>query len=122
MPAAPRAWGRFRLFGLAAGGVCRAGSSRLGRGALLPHHFTLTQIAVASALGGIFLLHFPSAWAKQSLARLTCLFRLEVIKHQAPRHTGRIAPPTRRASSDFPHPPKWTRSPLLPQRFHFSIS
>ena len=120
-PAAPRAWGRFRLFGLAAGGVCRAGASHLGRDALLPHHFTLTQIAVASALGGIFLLHFPSAWANRPPKQPTCLFRLEVIQHQAPRHNRQIAPPPCRASSDFPHPPRRARSPLQPQQIHFSI-
>ncbi len=31
-----------RLFGLAPGGVCRAIACCQGRGALLPHHFTLT--------------------------------------------------------------------------------
>ena len=32
----------FPLFGLAAGGVCLAARVTSGRGALLPHHFTLT--------------------------------------------------------------------------------
>src|ERR1700749_2479550 len=36
------------------------------RGALLPHHFTLTGAACA-ALGGIFLLHFPWTRVPQAL-------------------------------------------------------
>ncbi len=36
------------------------------RGALLPHHFTLTENTNTSAVS--FLLHFPSAHAVQSLA------------------------------------------------------
>src|SRR6187397_1408932 len=54
------------LFGLAPGGVCRAAECCHRRGALLPHHFTLTSfIAEASAV--CFLLHFPSAHAAQAL-------------------------------------------------------
>src|SRR5947207_12118384 len=56
------------LFGLAPQGVCRAVAARAGRGALLPHHFTL---AIPEAgFGGFFLLHFPSrcrAWTLSSL-------------------------------------------------------
>ena len=58
------------LFGLAPQGVCRAVAAHAGRGALLPHHFTLTSDALAHAGGGIFLLHFPSphdAWTLSSL-------------------------------------------------------
>ena len=36
------------------------------RGALLPHHFTLA-VLLEAVLGGIFLLHFPSARAAQAL-------------------------------------------------------
>jgi len=46
---------------------CRWGlPSRPGHpvaGALLPHHFTLTETGANSRLSGIFLLHFPSVWA-----------------------------------------------------------
>ena len=63
-----------RLFGLAPGGVCRAIACCQGRGALLPHHFTLTCSRFpgccqpgTSHIGGIFLLHFPSARAVQAL-------------------------------------------------------
>ena len=51
------------LFGLAPGGVCRANQVTLAAGALLPHHFTLTDIALptgALAKSAVsFLLHFP---------------------------------------------------------------
>ncbi len=63
-----------RLFGLAPGGVCRAIACCQGRGALLPHHFTLTCGSIRHRcrqrtrhIGGIFLLHFPSARAVQAL-------------------------------------------------------
>jgi hypothetical protein len=63
---------------------CRLSHPR--RGALLPHHFTLTGIVVAENPGGIFLLHFPSAWAKSNRTKspnLLRLLRLDVIKHRA---------------------------------------
>src|SRR5690606_8698566 len=44
------------LFGLARGGVCRAAECYHLRGALLPHHFTLTE-PLGPAVS--FLLHFP---------------------------------------------------------------
>ena len=50
------------LFGLAPGGVYRAASCYQSRGALLPHHFTLT-----SKLAVYFLWHFPWACALQAL-------------------------------------------------------
>jgi hypothetical protein len=46
------------LFGLAPQGVCRAAHTRVGRGALLPHRFTLTSssehLAMSEAIGGLF--------------------------------------------------------------------
>ena len=50
------------LFGLAPGGVYPAASCYQPRGALLPHHFTLT-----SELAVSFLWHFPWARALQAL-------------------------------------------------------
>ena len=41
------------LFGLTPGGVYRAASCYQPRGALLPHHFTLTHRQLKSDLGGI---------------------------------------------------------------------
>jgi len=54
------------LFGLAPGGVCRATECCHRRGALLPHHFTLTA-PFAGGLAVCFLLHFPWARAPQAL-------------------------------------------------------
>ena len=54
------------LFGLAPGGVCRAVECCHRRGALLPHHFTLTA-PFAGGLAVCFLLHFPWARAPQAL-------------------------------------------------------
>ena len=45
------------LFGLAPQGVCRAAPTRVGRGALLPHRFTLTSSSSPfddEAIGGLF--------------------------------------------------------------------
>ena len=42
------------LFGLTPSGVYRAASCYQLRGALLPHHFTLTHRQLKSGLGGIF--------------------------------------------------------------------
>ena len=47
---------RTPLFGLAPGGVCRAAACCHPRGALLPHHFTLTDTNVQAVY---FLWHFP---------------------------------------------------------------
>lgn len=54
------------LFGLAPGGVCRATECCHRRGALLPHHFTLTA-AFTGGLAVCFLLHCPWARAPQAL-------------------------------------------------------
>ena len=51
------------LFGLAPGGVYRAANRYRSRGALLPHHFTLTGQGPAV----YFLWHFPWACAPQAL-------------------------------------------------------
>src|SRR5207248_9501343 len=49
------------LFGLAPQGVCRAAHAHAGRGALLPHRFTLASLSVplacardAGTIGGLF--------------------------------------------------------------------
>jgi len=60
------------LFGLAPQGVCRAVAAHAGRGALLPHRFTLASLpCLRSARSAVcFLLHFPSrhrAWPLASL-------------------------------------------------------
>src|SRR5579884_2442698 len=65
------------LFGLAPQGVCRAVAARAGRGALLPHRFTLASLF--RRLGGLF-----------SVALSVALPRLDVIQ------------PATRWSSDFP--------------------
>ena len=52
------------LFGLAPGGVCHATECCHPRGALLPHHFTLTN---ACALAVYFLWHFPWVRTLQEL-------------------------------------------------------
>src|SRR5581483_1532144 len=67
------------LFGLAPQGVCRAVAARAGRGALLPHRFTLTAAILRSQFGGLF-----------SVALSVALPRLDVIQ------------PATRRSSDFP--------------------
>jgi len=67
------------LFGLAPQGVCRAVAAHAGRGALLPHHFTLTSDTLAHA-GRRYL----------SVALSVASRRLDVIQ------------PAARWSSDFP--------------------
>src|SRR5437764_13036704 len=42
------------LFGLAPQGVCCAVATHVGRGALLPHRFTLTAGRLRSRVGGLF--------------------------------------------------------------------
>src|SRR5438132_2627831 len=42
------------LFGLAPQGVCRAVAARAGRGALLPHRFTLATRTLRCEFGGLF--------------------------------------------------------------------
>ena len=67
------------LVGLAPQGVCRAVAARAGRGALLPHRFTLTSAILQSQIGGLF-----------SVALSVALPRLAVSQ------------PAARWSSDFP--------------------
>jgi hypothetical protein len=59
------------LFGLAPQGVCRAVAAHAGRGALLPHRFTLASLRLAASGSAVCsLLHFPSrcrAWPLASL-------------------------------------------------------
>ncbi len=62
--------GNVSLFGLAPGGVCRAGPLPDSRCALTaPFHPCLCSVPPKKrrAIGGIFLLHFPSARAAQAL-------------------------------------------------------
>src|SRR5438067_11553681 len=67
------------LFGLAPQGVCRAVAAHAGRGALLPHRFTLATGAFRLRFGGLF-----------SVALSVALPRLAVSQ------------PAARRSSDFP--------------------
>ena len=67
------------LFGLAPQGVCRAVAARAGRGALLPHRFTLASLTLRLGIGGLF-----------SVALSVALPRLAVSQ------------PAARRSSDFP--------------------
>ena len=68
------------LFGLAPQGVCHAAPARAGRGALLPHRFTLASSRPCGrAIGGLF-----------SVALSVASPRLDVIQ------------PAARGSSDFP--------------------
>jgi hypothetical protein len=67
------------LFGLAPQGVCRAVTALAGRGALLPHRFTLASAALRQQFGGLF-----------SVALSVAFPRLDVIQ------------PAARWSSDFP--------------------
>src|SRR5882672_75255 len=67
------------LFGLAPQGVFHAVAARAGRGALLPHRFTLASGALRRQFGGLF-----------SVALSVALPRLDVIQ------------PAARWSSDFP--------------------
>jgi hypothetical protein len=69
------------LFGLAPQGVCRAVAAHAGRGALLPHRFTLTSRILRSEAGGLF-----------SVALSVASPRLAVSQ------------PAARRSSDFPPP------------------
>jgi len=67
------------LFGLAPQGVCHAVAAHAGRGALLPHRFTLTSVVLRRRFGGLF-----------SVALSVAFPRLDVIQ------------PAARRSSDFP--------------------
>ena len=69
------------LFGLAPQGVCHAVAARAGRGALLPHRFTLATGALRRRFGGLF-----------SVALSVASPRLAVSQ------------PAARRSSDFPPP------------------
>ena len=69
------------LFGFAPQGVCHAVAAHAGRGALLPHRFTLTAGALRLRFGGLF-----------SVALSVALPRLAVSQ------------PAARRSSDFPPP------------------
>jgi hypothetical protein len=88
----PRA-GAVRLFGLAAGGVCRA--TRVATGAVRSYR-TISPLPVrptlqaAWAWGGIFLLHFPSgcpAWTLSST--VPCAVRTFLIPMDEPPERGR---------------------------------
>src|SRR5947209_7431623 len=82
------------LFGLAPQGVCRAAPTRVGRGALLPHRFTLASLSVPSLALGMparsavcSLLHFPSrrrAWPLASLLPVRVRTFLDALPRRDP--------------------------------------
>ena len=74
------------LFGLAPQGVCHAVAAHAGRGALLPHRFTLTSVRLRVRIGGLF-----------SVALSVASPRLAVSQ------------PAARRSSDFPR--RYRRDP-----------
>src|SRR3954468_865783 len=83
------------LFGLAPQGVCRAAPTRVGRGALLPHRFTLassSNLAVLRRSAVYSLLHFPSrrrAWPLASLLPVRVRTFLDAFapRSSSPLHT-----------------------------------
>ena len=77
------------LFGLAPQGVCHAVAARAGRGALLPHRFTLATGTFRSRFGGLF-----------SVALSVASPRLAVSQ------------PAARRSSDFPPPARSGDPPI----------
>src|SRR5712691_6489288 len=78
------------LFGLAPQGVCHAVAAHAGRGALLPHHFTLASATLRSRIGGLL-----------SVALSVALPRLAASQ------------PAARRSSDFPPPFDKLRTAIL---------
>jgi hypothetical protein len=87
------------LFGLAPQGVCRAAPTRVGRGALLPHRFTLTSSSDTlrcSRRSAVYsLLHFPSrhrAWPLASLLPVRVRTFLDTLpRRDPPVHSTRRA-------------------------------
>ena len=84
------------LFGLAPQGVCRAAPTRVGRGALLPHRFTLassSNLAVSRRSAVCSLLHFPSrrrAWPLASLLPVRVRTFLDALRRRdLPVHSTR---------------------------------
>jgi len=84
------------LFGLAPQGVCRAVAALAGRGALLPHRFTLTSAALRQQFGGLFSVAlsvaFPRLDVIQPAARWSSDFppRLAPRRSSDPLHTGSL--------------------------------
>ena len=86
------------LFGLAPQGVCRAAPTRVGRGALLPHRFTLTSssstLRWARRSAVYSLLHFPSrhrAWPLASLLPVRVRTFLDALRRRDPPvHSTRV--------------------------------
>ena len=82
------------LFGLAPQGVCRAVAAHAGRGALLPHRFTLTTSTFRSKFGGLFSVALsvasPRLAVSQPAARESSDFprRLAAPRSSSPLHTG----------------------------------
>ncbi len=78
------------LFGLAPQGVCRAAHARAGRGALLPHRFTLASSSChcGSRRSAVYsLLHFPSrhrAWPLASLLPVGARTFLDTLRRRDP--------------------------------------
>ena len=79
------------LFGLAPQGVCHAVDTRVRRGALLPHRFTLTSPVLRRTVGGLFSVAlsvaFPRLAVSQPAARRSSDFP------RLPAETGRRDPP-----------------------------
>ena len=85
----PRAAACGFLFGLAPGGVYTATLCCHRRGALLPHHFTLTE-SFNSAV--YFLLHFPWISIPQALpGTLPCGARTFLPPHDGRRLSGQLS-------------------------------
>src|SRR5207302_5803302 len=86
------------LFGLAPQGVCRAAPTRVGRGALLPHRFTLTSSSAIlrwTRRSAVYsLLHFPSrrrAWPLASLLPVRVRTFLDDLRRRdLPVHSTRM--------------------------------
>ena len=79
------------LFGLAPQGVYRAVAAHAGRGALLPHRFTLASFRRRLRASGrsavCFLLHFPSrrrAWPLASLLPVRVRTFLDALRRRDP--------------------------------------
>src|SRR5258706_13150203 len=103
------------LFGLAPQGVCRAAPTRVGRGALLPHRFTLTSSSAScdvEAIGGLFSVALsvasPRLAVSQPAARESSDFprRLAAPRSSSPLHTGEVTGLGGGHSDCHPEPPE----------------
>jgi len=84
------------LFGLAPQGVCHAVAARAGRGALLPHRFTLATGSSRTQFGGLFSVALsvasPRLAVSQPAARWSSDFppQLALRRSSDPLHTCRV--------------------------------